>query len=292
MVVGLALVAALVTALPADAGRAQAATTTRAEAAALARAAVDDDRALAELRGIEELDGRPVDLAAATAALGGDRRARLAALADALAGPAEPGDPPVDREASRQVAEQVLEADKYQEDQVPRPFQGALAWLADRLRPVGRALGRVIDPILGLPGGPVILLVLIVAAGGTATAWLISRRSRAVVTQGGAGSLVDPALDPDEVAQRADDAEAAGDLTVAIRLRYQAGLLRLARAGELVLRPDTTAEGAARQVGRPAMDELTRDFEEIVYGDRVATEADVRLARRAWPEVLGARSSR
>ncbi|MEZ5177720.1 MAG: DUF4129 domain-containing protein [Acidimicrobiales bacterium] len=65
-----------------------------------------------------------------------------------------------------------------------------------------------------------------------------------------------------------------------MRLRYEAGLLRLVRLGHLRLRPDTTAAGAARQVGRPVMDRLTTDFEEVVYGRRLATADDVARSRR------------
>lgn len=58
----------------------------------------------------------------------------------------------------------------------------------------------------------------------------------------------------------------------------------------MTLRTDTTAADAARQVDHPAMDALTMDFEEIVYGDRAATAADLHAAGERWDDLLRARS--
>ncbi|QXC61383.1 hypothetical protein KSP35_00560 [Aquihabitans sp. G128] len=275
----------------ASAAGAQDRSLTGPEAAALARDAATDDGALQDLRAVREVDGRPVDLAAATAGLGSQRAPRLRALAAELDGSA--GGPDHDGRGgtagARRTARQVLDDDKYHQRELPKPFRGPLRWLADRLRPVGRFLDRLVQPILDLPGGPAILVALFVGAGAALTAFLVSRRSRAAVSRSGRARLVDPTLDPVDLERRADAAEAAGDLAAALRWRHLAGLLRLARADRLVLRPDTTAAGAARQVDLPAMDRLTADFEEIVYGGREATSADLAAARAGWSEVLGRR---
>ena len=289
---GVGTAVALLLVLPADGGQAQERSVARREAAALARAAATDDAGLADLRSVREIDGQPVDLAAATARLGPGRQDRLTALADALDQVSSVDAAPHDRDAARRSAQRVLDDEKFQEEEVPRPFKGVLEWIADRLRPVGRFLGRQVEPILDLPGGAAILGALVVGAGATATARLIGRRSGAAVARSTGSSLVDPSLDPVDVERRADAAEAEGDLSGSIRLRYQAGLLRLVRAGRLVLRADTTATGAARQVEMAAMDRLTADFEEIVYGDRAPTVDDGTRARQGWAEVLGARSRR
>jgi hypothetical protein len=98
--------------------------------------------------------------------------------------------------------------------------------------------------------------------------------------------------DPAELERRAEEAEAALDLDRAVRLRYEAGLVRLVRAGRLELRPDTTAAGAARQVGSPTMDRLTADFEAVVYGGRPADAADVARSRAGWVELLAVGAAR
>lgn len=267
--------------------------------ATLLRAAEQDDAALAELRSVTSVDAVPVDLDAAlvgVASPGSARSARLEALAGELsastvAGTAGSG--ATDPDAARQQAREVLDQDKFQATKVPKPFKGPLEWLADRLRPIGRFFGRLVDPILALPGGAFILGSLLVGLGAALTVWLIGRRSRAVVRSGGAAwSLVDEHADPDELERRAEEREAEGDHRSAIRLRYQAGLLRLVRADRLTLRPDTTAGDAARQVGHPVMDDLTEDFEGIVYGDRTASAADADRARAAWSTLTAERARR
>jgi hypothetical protein len=290
-----ALAVSMTLAVP-GAGTAQERSVDAAAAASLAREAVVDDGALAELRAIREVDGRPVDLDAATAAMGGDRAARLDGLADAFegaAGPRGPDERPVDPDAARSSAQEVLDDDKFQETELPRPFRRPLELLADALRPVGRFLARVFDPILQLPGGRYLLAALLGVVGAALVAWMIGRRSRAAVERSAAAAvLVDPDADPDELEARAAAAEADGRLGLAVRLRYEAGLLRLVRLNRLELRPATTAADAARQVGSPAMDQLTVDFEQIVYGGREADTADVARSRSGWLDLLGAGAHR
>ncbi len=202
----------------------------------------------------------------------------------------------VDPDTARAGARQVLDADKYREQQLPRPFKGVLEWLADLVRPVTDAVSdavrAVFRAILALPGGEYLLLALALGAALAVAWWLASRRSRSAVTGVGGSGLVDLAADPADLDRRADEAEAAGDLALAVRRRYEAGLLRLVRAGRLVLRADTTAEAAARQVADPTMDRLTTDFEEVTYGGRAAEPDDVARARSGWLEVLGAGARR
>ena len=282
--------------VPAARAQGQGSSVSRAEAASLAREAVTDDGALAELRAVDRVDGQPVDLTSATTELGVARRTRLTALADQLsagAPPGSPGAPAAGTKEARSRARQVLDQDKYQPTDVPKPFKGVLEWLADRLRPVGRFFGRLFEPILALPGGAFFLGALLIGAGTAAAAWLASRRSRAAVRTGAGGwSLVDPAADPAALDALAERCEADGDRDGAVRHRHQAGLLRLERSGRLVLRADTTAADAAHQVAEPVLDALTADFEQIVYGARSATSDDVERMRAGWIELLGVRSGR
>lgn len=272
---------------------------TAAEAAALARDAATSDDALAELRSIDEIDGTPVDLEAATMGLDDapTRVAHLEALASELGGDGSTGaaEAPVDADAAREEARSVLEGDEYQVDEPPRPFKGALEWLGDRLAPVGRLLdsvfGPLIDAVRDVPGGPYLVVGLLAAGLTWWIARLAERRSRARIARGSGGPrlLVDLDADPATLDREAESAEAAGELGRAVRLRYEAGLIRLVRADRLVLHADTTARRAADQVGGAVLAGLTSSFEEIVYGERTATPADVAAAREGWPQVLQAR---
>lgn len=299
---GVLLIAIGFTGSLAGSGQAQAQTqprsVTRAEAAALARDAGSDPGALRRLQTITEIDGRPVDLRSALAGSDTERSGRVDALAAELgrgagtpAGAADGG-----ADAARASAQEILGDKKFDEQQLPKPFKGVLEWLADRLRPIGTSISdffeTVIGAILDLPGGPFILSALVAGILVAITSWLINRRSRAFTSNAARDYLVDPSADPAELEQQADAAYGAADHSAAVRLRYEAGLLRLARSERIVLRFDTTATGAARQIDQPVMDSLTQDFEEVVYGDRVATAADSERARSGWNDLLGVRSRR
>lgn len=274
-------------------GRVAADEASRAEVAEWAEAAAGGDRqALEHLRDVTEIDGRPVDL---DPMLGGDeaeRSARLADLADALGAGEEPGS--ADGAAvDRTRAAEVLEQDEYHEPDLPRPFREPLQWLGDRITALWDGAVSLLSPVFGTRGAA---LVLVAAVGAALVALIIrlaTRRSVAATRAGVEGHfLVDPSLDPDDLERRADEASRSGDHAAAVRLRYEAGLLRLLRSGRLELRAETTASDAARQVDDPAMDELTTSFEEIVYGGRPATPADDDAARDGWRRLLGRRVAR
>lgn len=197
----------------------------------------------------------------------------------------------VDPDTARQAAREILDGSKFQEPQFPRPFKGILEWLADRLRPVVQWISDLLEPVadvfLSLPGGRYILVAVVVGLLAVLINWLVGRRSRSVVQRSTRSGLVDLRSDPDALDREADKAEAAGDHALAVRRRYESGLLRLVRADRLVLRPETTAGAAARQLDQPAMDELTDDFEQIVYGGRSAGPDDSGRAERLWADVVG-----
>jgi hypothetical protein len=85
----------------------------------------------------------------------------------------------------------------------------------------------------------------------------------------------------------AEAAERAGDLRGALRLRFQAGLLRLDRARLIDLRPSLTTSEIARQVVNPAFGTLARRFDEVVYGGRNPGPEDIASARRGWANLTG-----
>ena len=278
--------------------RSEAAALARDASAALARDASTDPSALRRLQTITEIDGHPVDLRSALAGSAAEQAARLDALASELGTPAGSPTAGADRgaDAARASAQEILGNKKFNEQQLPKPFKGLLEWMADRFRPIGAAIsdffGGVVGAILALPGGPFILTVVVTAILVAITRWLINRRSRAYTSDAANGYLVDLGADPAELEQQAEAAQSEGDHSAAVRLRYEAGLLRLSRADQIVLRADTTAAGAARQIDRPVMDDLTGDFEEVVYGERVATAVDSDRARSGWNDLLGVRNRR
>lgn len=259
-----------------------------AEFRQLAAAAARDPSAIDTLRAVRSVDGRPVDVDAALGgASGRTLSARLRTLAaGAGAGPVTGSGVPTGAPADRRAAARILDRDRYQPPRLPRPFRGTLRWLGDRLEPVFGPVGRFLAALVKNPIGAVALGAL-VAGAAAGLAWLsIGRRTRAAVERRQEAARDQRVDDPDELDRLAGEAEAAGRLDEALRLRFRAGLLRLDRAGALHYRPDATSGELVTTLGSAAFTGLAATFDEVVYGERPAQASDLESARVGWPRVL------
>jgi hypothetical protein len=186
-------------------------------------------------------------------------------------------------ERARQEAEAILAEDRFHESELPRPLHGLLEWLGDLLEPVVDALASVV------PGGDAglwLVLALLVLAGAFAFGlWLVRGRGPGVPRRrGGAEAPAPP--DAATLEREADAAERAGDLEGALRLRFRAGVLRLAER-HVVHNPSAATSGAlARRLGSQRFAAAAAAFDEVVYGRRPPTDDDVQLAREGWRSVL------
>jgi hypothetical protein len=259
---------------------------TGAQYRALVRQAQDDPAALTSLRGVDSVDGRPVDVERALAgASGRELELRLRALRGAGAATSGTG-------SVRQDAARILDERRFQPESTPRPLRRPLEWLSAPVREAGQALRRVVQFVAGpLPGGEstfwVLLAVLVcVVAGVVATR--IARRRGDVAVDVGRGSERGPKLDPRRLEREAAEAEGRGDLELALRLRFRAGLVRLGLARVIPLRDSLTTGDVKRKLQQPEFDRLATTFDEIVYGRRSPEQADVEDARAGWPRVLKA----
>ena len=191
---------------------------------------------------------------------------------------------PADR--AREQAQEILGERRFHETELPRPLQRPLEWLGDRLRPIGEAIGDAVDALPGPPGVVWLLLAAVVLAASLAVALrLIGARAPGALRPSG-GAAGERPLDATALEREAEAAERAGDLERALRLRFRAGVLRLAERHVL---DDPASVTTGRLVRRLRSDEFTgaaRAFDEVVYGRRAATAEDVRLARDGWQAVL------
>jgi hypothetical protein len=189
----------------------------------------------------------------------------------------------VDPDQARDQARDILDGRRYKPAKVPRPFEGVLEWLGDRLRPIGDFFSRLAE---SLPGK--IVLATLLAAVVLLITWFVARRRAAVTRARGAGRGPVPGerVDPVRLERDADAAERQGDLDLALRLRFRAGLLRLDRSGAIRFRPSITSGQVARQLRLRDFDELAITFDAVAYGGRHASAADVGSARATWPRVV------
>lgn len=264
---------------------AHAAAETGAEIRVLARNAETSPAALARLRAVTSVDGRPVDLSAALATRD---RGELVARLHVLAGGGEAA-PPL---RARQTAKSILAGRRFHGSSVPRPFHGFLVWLGERFRPVRHAvewLGRRV------PGGDWTVwsvLAAIVLAASALVGFRTARRRGAALLEHGERARRATAVDPAALERQANEAEAAGDAARALRLRFRAGLVRLGRARVVPLRESLTSGEARRLVASAEFDVLARTHDEVAYGGRPARSEDAVAARLGWPRVLAAKGVR
>ena len=100
--------------------------------------------------------------------------------------------------------------------------------------------------------------------------------------------------DPDRLDRDADEAERKGELELALRLRFRAGLVRLQLSG-VVPRGQRTSRELRRALRLAEFDRVSGGFDEVVYGRRAPSAADIETARADWRTILdraGAPSSR
>ena len=274
-VAGLAVALAVVLLIPA--GPAPAAEdVTAAELRRLASRAERDPAAREELARVRRVDGRPVDVGAALAGADDDqRRARLRTLSEGTAGAAPPA------AEARDEARRILDRRRYNPAEPPRPLRGVLRRIGGWLRPIGELFDD-----LRIPWPVQMILAVAALAVAMAVAGRLVRRRRADAVDAGTSSRRRRHDDPAALEREADDAERRGELDLALRLRFRAGLLRLDAAGAVKLKPSLTTGDLRRRLRSETLHDLTTAFEAVAYAGEHADADDVAAARQGWPRVL------
>jgi hypothetical protein len=254
-----------------------------AQLQSLAERAVVDPRALADLRAVRQVDGRPVDVGRAlSGAEGGALVARLRTLA--AGGP--PAPPGVVASEARRDAAAVLDGRRFKPSPVPRPFAGVLRTLGRWLEPAASPLADLWARISRSLGAQLAFAAVVFAVAVGISVWLVGRRSPRSIRRSEHDGIDAEGLDPEELEREAMAAEHSGELDRAVRLRFVAGVLRLDHAGVIAYRSSTTTGQLRGKLASGSFAELAAAFDEIAYGGRPADEADVRIAKTGWPRVL------
>jgi hypothetical protein len=227
----------------------------------LLAAASQDHAALARLRGVTAVDGRPVELRRVLDGTDARVRERLAALRErGSASTPSAGE-------SRRSAAAILAGSDYRKEE-SGALARALSWLAGLLRIPSGASGAV--GLVAIGGA--------VAAGAALAALLVGsarrRNPRPRVPAETAGALGVGSASAEELDRRADAAEAAGRFEDAMRLRLASALTRLDAGGVIRVRRDTTVGQVARTLRSEHFDAAAIGFAGVVYGRRPPTAGD------------------
>jgi len=258
----LALLGALALAPPASAED-----ISRAELEPLLRSAAEGDPAAqAKLDGITSIDGRPADLGRALSSDSDVKAARAAELERALESAGSEGS-----DLSQRAG---------QPPPPPPPAEGGGSSFS--------GIGISTPVAIGLA-----LAVLLIAAVLAQRAG--SRRLPPTPEEGsdrGSGEAGEAGDSAGSLERQADRAARDGDHATAVRLRFRAGLQRLAGAQAIELRPSLTAGQVARALPSRRLRGLISTFERVAYGNVSATEEDSSTARREWPLAVREASGR
>ena len=192
--------------------------------------------------------------------------------------------------AARQAAKDILAENRFHAGPIPRPLHGFLHAVGQLWQPIGRRIADAFDSVAGVvPGGSAVLWTILAAVILLAAVALTARSTRRVLRETGeAGAPGRGARVTAESLERAAvAAERAGRLQEAVRLRFQAGLMRLAERDVIDPAASTPNAQLRRTLRSTRFDALAGRFDEIVYGGDEAREQDVEDARREWALLVG-----
>lgn len=132
-----------------------------------------------------------------------------------------------------------------------------------------------------------LMIALLVGLAAFAAWKLAGRRIRSVKRPTKrADARPDPPPKPKPIEDEASAAARRGEFERAIRLRFQAGLLRLEQQGTLTYRKTLTTGEVAAVLADPTFDPIATSFDAVAYGARPASEDDYRIATETWPRVI------
>ena len=200
--------------------------------------------------------------------------------------------------SARKQVRRILEQPQYQSrhERTFQPLKGPIdatgRWFDRVFGPAWRwgvhhlfhPLGAWLTTDIGLPW-PVTILAIALVAGLVAGVLAIRRRPRVGLGQAPAGGAL-RGEDPRRLEELARQAELAGDLRTAIRLRFRAGVANLDNLGAISRGPTRTTAQIADALDSDEFDALAADLEAIVYGGTTATQQQALVSRSAWPVVV------
>ena len=190
----------------------------------------------------------------------------------------------VDSERLREEAERILAQRRYRAQ--PTGSERFGQWLEQLWYGFLEFLTDVADVI----GGPLVLGLLlfglVVVAAVLITRNLGHRRAREIELRIMREQLLARGADPTELEREAERAASEADFATALRLKFQAGLLRLDERGRIRYWPGLTSAEVADLLASPEFEALARRFDEVVYGHRTATAVDFEQARNRWSTLL------
>jgi hypothetical protein len=191
---------------------------------------------------------------------------------------------------ARSQARTILAERRFRQGPIPRPLHGLLHAIGSVLESPLDAVNELVSRLsVSTPGGSTTVWAVLAA--------LVLAISCLLAVRGSRRALRDPAaragpsggvpLRASDLERDAGKAEAQGRHAEAVRLRFRAGLMRLAERELVETAPSMLNADVARALHSERFDTLARRFDEIAYGGSDALGQDTEDARREWSRLLG-----
>ena len=198
---------------------------------------------------------------------------------------------------ARNQVRSILSQPPFRPHSLPRPFARILhtvgSWLHDIFGPLARwihGLFHSASVSFGISKTDLWLILggITFAAVAGITALYISRRARLGSEKllGKKGPTDTSWDDPEKLKRMAQEAENRGDYTMAVRLRFRAGLATLEQMGIIHSQIVHTNNYISAVIHSPTFSRLAQTFDEIAYGGLVASLDNAREADTGWITVL------
>jgi hypothetical protein len=191
---------------------------------------------------------------------------------------------------AREQARAILTERRFQQAPIPRPLHGLLHAIGKALESPLNAVGELVSKLaVSTPGGSITVWAVLAALVLAISGLLAVRGSRRALRDpaGDASSGSGLPLRASDLERDAAEAEAHERRAEAVRLRFRAGLMRLAERELVEAAPSMLNADVSRALRSERFDALARRFDEITYGGRAALEEDSQTSRREWSRLLG-----
>ena len=191
---------------------------------------------------------------------------------------------------ARSQARAILAERRFRQGPIPRPLHGLLHAIGSVLESPVNAVDELVSKLsVSTPGGSTAVWAVLAALVLAISCLLAVRGSRRALRDpaASAGSRGGVPLRASDLERDAGEAEAQGRHAEAVRLRFRAGLMRLAERELAEAAPSMLNAEVSRALDSERFDALARRFDEIAYGGSAARGKDTDDARREWSRLLG-----
>jgi HAMP domain-containing protein len=191
---------------------------------------------------------------------------------------------------ARSQARAILGESRFRLAPVPRPLHGVLHAIGSALESPLNTIEELVASVGNVtPGGTTVVWGALAALVLALSALLTVGRARRALRDAPAQVSTTRPRHARELEREAEAAEREGRNADAVRLRFRAGLMRLAEVGRLEGAPSMLNAEVSRALASEQFDKLARRFEEIAYGGQAAAAQDAQASRRLWSELLRSR---